>query len=334
MENKILNTVDLTVKGEATGTVKIGSFKSLCESLTLRAEGEGSVLLYGIRADGISELYRRDELSGKLEYTFDPVSLAVYSGYVSFEVLFEGRGELISLSVAENLSEAVEKKEERVFEKNNPAPSKMLFMGNSLLLGMENSFGMCSSAPDKDYYHYVSTFISKINPKCEFYKLHGSGFEHSQTLVDFEKWWGTDPNVYTKMPAKESFTSDLDLIILQFGDNINTAEKFDTFKKDGDAFIERVRACSPGARILLVHGWYSREPVYSDIVSLCERWGLEQIDIRDLRTRENEAHGRESFVSVDGSQKPVKETWITHPGDRGMKLIADRIIERLAIREN
>ena len=315
---------------------ELGGFKTLSESVELSAkvkEGSGTVKLYGIDKSGARALWREDKLTSDIAYVFDPISLSVYSGFDSFSVavLADGDGLILSeLTVKEKRDSSLEVSNIKKGACKHSVPNKMLFMGNSLLLGLENSFGMCSSAPDKDYYYYVSTFVGKINPKCEFKKLHGSGYEHCESYEAFEKWWNDDENIYTKEPSKFSFTDDLDLIVLQFGDNINTEAKFAAFKADKDVFIERVRKACPNARILLVHGWYNREPVFSDIVELCEKHGIERIDIRDLRSVENEARDLKEFRSVDGSMKPVKETWITHPGDLGMKAIGERIIEFLA----
>ena len=316
---------------------ELGGFKTLSESVELSVkvkEGCGTLKVYGIDKSGVRALWREDNLIGDISYVFDPISLSVYSGFDSFAIsVSAGAGglALAELTVKEKSDSSLAVRGVRKGTVKHSAPNKMLFMGNSLLLGMENSFGMCSSAPDKDYYYYVSTFVSKINPKCEFKKLHGSGYEHCESYEAFEKWWSEDENLYTKEPSMLSFTEDLDLIILQFGDNINTEAKFATFKADKDTFIDRVRKASPNARILIVHGWYNREPVFSDIVELCEKHGIERIDIRDLRSVENEARGLGEFRSVDGSMKPVRETWITHPGDEGMRLIGERIIEFLDI---
>jgi hypothetical protein len=315
---------------------ELGGFKTLSETveLSLRVkDGSGILRIYGINKSGVKSLWREDRIEGELSFVFDPISLSVYSGYDSFAVKVIGgeKGlELLTLSVNEKRESDIGTAQVLRATKKHPIPNKVLIAGNSLLLGMENSFGMCSSAPDKDYFHHLSTYICKFNPGCVFNKLHISGYEHSESVEAFEKWWGEDENVYTKAPSKLSFTDDIDLIILQFGDNINTEAKFATFKADGDTFIERIKSACPKARIIVVNAWYNREPVFSDIVKLCEKHGIERVDIRDLRKIENEARDLKEFLSKDGSMKPVKETWITHPGDNGMRLIGEKIAEYLA----
>jgi hypothetical protein len=65
------------------------------------------------------------------------------------------------------------------------------------------------------------------------------------------------------------------------------------------------------------------------ICDLCQRHGIERLFIGDLRTKENECHDAPTFIDKNGDVQPIKDTWRTHPGDVGMRKIADRIIENL-----
>lgn len=317
-------------------------FSTTCDNVSVSTYGEifsgGATLnLYGLTGDGEKILERSDRLpSGRfsLSYEYDPISLAVYKGIESFflEVELLPFSHLIvsELSVTEVVALiGTESEIRKNTVKNKKIPNRMLFIGNSLVFGMQLYYGMCASAPDKDYFHYVTEYVRGKNPECVFEKLYGSNYEHSESLEAFEDWYSKAENQYTHRPSAESFTSDLDIIIIQLGDNINTDAKNETFKISGDILIERIKKASPNARIIWVHGWYNREPTYSYISSLCERQGIERIDIRDLRCIENEAHTEDCFLDTNGTLTPIKDTWKTHPGDTGMKLIAQRLIEQL-----
>ena len=119
---------------------------------------------------------------------------------------------------------------------------------------MFNTYGMCATSPAKDYCHHVQTAIRAFHPDCRFAKLHGSGFEHADTMDAFEAWWSTAENVYTKKPARESFPTDLDLIVIQLTDNVNTEAKVVVFDQTADILLRRIRQRCPRARILWVHG--------------------------------------------------------------------------------
>ena len=311
-------------------------------SIAISAEllnGGATVNLYGCTKDGEKELYRSDSIaSGRfsLSYEYDPINLAVYGGMESFffeiELLPSTRLDIYEFS-ADASTAVFDVKIERsqsVAAGKKEVPNKMLFIGNSLVFGMKMMYGMCSDAPDKDYFYYVTEYVRSKNSECEFQKLYGSDYEACESLDAFENWYSKDANLYTHQPSGESFTDDIDLIIVQLGDNINTDAKNDTFKVSGDLFVERVKNASPNARIKWVHGWYNRQPTYDYISSLCERWGIERIDIRDLRCLENEAHNQDTYLDKDGTLATINDAWKTHPGNGGMKKIAERIIEYLA----
>jgi hypothetical protein len=93
--------------------------------------------------------------------------------------------------------------------------------------------------------------------------------------------------------------------------------------------IDLIKEKCPHARIIWIHGWYNRSPVYEMICDLCQRHGIERLFIGDLRTKANECHDAPTFIDKNGEAQPIKDTWRTHPGDLGMRKIADRIIENL-----
>lgn len=206
------------------------------------------------------------------------------------------------------------------------APKNVLFLGNSLLLGMFGLYGMCASSPHKDYAYYVQQELLKYNKECAFWKLHGGGFENAESIDAFEAWFSHEPDSYTGRPVRESFTGDIDLVFIQLGDNVNTDLKISVFAKTADMLIERVRGLASNARILWIHGWYNKNNTYDKLTALCSRWGIERVDISGLRTKENEARPGQLCENADGDWVAVSDNWITHPGDKGMREIARKII--------
>lgn len=338
-------------------------FTSLCDlvSVYVRAScgGRARVEIISLSSNGEADLVYGESYGGEisLKYSFDPISLAVYGGAESFFVRIEADGKILinELSVTESYPEI---SEEEMNARDNTGigvsgepvayvygedgektevprvPKKVLFIGNSLVFGMGKKYGMCASSPDKDYFHYVSEYIRKHNPVCVFGKLYGSMFEHSESLEDFEYWYGEDCRVSEsrKIPAKDSFALDTDLIFIQLGDNVNTDEKEQNFKKTGDMLIRRIKNACPNARIIWLYGWYNRKRCEPTILELCEKWRLERIDIGRLRSASTEAHSQKQYYDVyTGVWKEVSERWITHPGDLGMKKIADKVIEKLKL---
>lgn len=321
-------------------------FRSLCECTEVRICGKASAeakLIFTLYAYTSSKnklavyekkLPVRDDGSVTFVHEFDPVSLAVYQDAVEFSALVRDEGQSsfsLSFSLAQNEQlaaalQAISAKRKR--KKKEPQPlRKVLFVGNSLLLGMEGEFGMCSSASDRDYAYHVSEEIKKTNPTCEFFKLHGSPIEHAESIEAFEDAFGATPNFHTKKPFCESLTEDLDLIILQIMDNVNTEAKTETFRVTAEILLSRIRERCPHATVVWVYGWYHKHAFFPRLLELCDQFDVEQVDLRGCRYRENESTSGSTYRLRSGEVKVVQDNWITHPGDRGMRAIADRIIE-------
>ena len=120
------------------------------------------------------------------------------------------------------------------------------------------------------------------------------------------------------------------MIFLQLGDNVNTDSKQALFEKtSADLLIARLKERCPKARIIWIYGWYSHSRTAGTVMALCEKWGIERIDISVLHTKENEAQSQKTCLSPDGVVCEVDPRWISHPGDLGMKRIAEKIIAKL-----
>jgi hypothetical protein len=265
-------------------------------------------------------------------HSFDPTSLAVYQNATCFCARLTGieDSEILNIELREYEQEATEQTEPKPRRVRGPKPLRnVLFIGNSLLLGLECRYGMCSSSPRNDYFYHVSQAISAEFPDCTFHKLHGSPIEHAETPEAFEEAFYKTENFYTKRPFVESLTPDLDLIILQISDNVNTDAKIETFHKTAPLLLERMRKLCPHAEIVWVYGWYHKRQLNALLSRLFEDYDVEPADIRPLRYRANEAPHGQLYESIDGTKKVASDLWITHPGDNGMRMIGEMIVSIL-----
>lgn len=214
-------------------------------------------------------------------------------------------------------------------------PNKVLFMGNSLLLGMNSSasheyvYGMCASSPSNDYFYYVKQAILNKNANATFNKVHGAQIEQMGTSDSLSTLWNTTNNYYTGEPLKNSFTSDLDLIIIQISDNMNTEDRRNAFVQNADTLMTYIKTASPNARIIWVDGWFGYSNTHQIILNNCKKWNIENIAINDLHTTANEGYSGQTYINGSGQTATVSDSWITHPGNDGMEAIANRIIDTL-----
>ena len=357
MKEKLLlgkNEISIS-EGKALSAKFATMHENLCLKIKAMAEGTAVYTLFAYNSRGErSEIYSAEiPEGGEAEYRFDPISLAVYRDSQEFDVEIAGKGiEITDFAVCEEYDESAVAAEPvtdftAVMEDGHMGvrikridgneeivptiPKKAIIMGNSLVLGMFNAFGMCATASDKDYFYYVTKEIKKYNPDCECIRMHGSGLEQAPGDEGYSKWMYDEPNPGTGKPTYLSFTPDVDLIIIQLTDNVNTDEKVVDFNARIDRFLDSVRTMCPKARIIWVHGWYNAARTAEKLAEACSARGIARINIKDLYTVPNQAREQKYATRPDGSVIEIPEKYMSHPGDIGMKKIADRIISVLKL---
>ena len=123
---------------------------------------------------------------------------------------------------------------------------------------------------------------------------------------------------------------DSGICIIQLGDNVG-AQKLANFLECTPILLQRIKTLCPRARILWVCGWFNSPLTTPPIARFCEEWKLELVDILPARSPESQSYSGAPYETADGSTATVKDTWITHPGDLGMRRIADKILDTLSL---
>lgn len=205
--------------------------------------------------------------------------------------------------------------------------NNVLFMGNSLLLGLDTNnesggpFGMCASDSKHDYAYYVEQAILAKNSKAVFSKLHDASFEMAETDEAAQSYINDNNDKFRNQ----------DLVLIQIGDNVGTDIRIKTFKNNLKSLVERVKADSPAARILLIGVWYGNNGLSDFINQVAQDTGCEFVPIFDLNTLDNRAKVGDTITFNNGSTMAVPAKYASHPGDKGHKAIADAILEQLAL---
>lgn len=199
-------------------------------------------------------------------------------------------------------------------------PSHVAVFGNSILSHpWLKGMGMAASAPDKDYFTLVKNYILSKNPSAVVERGNGAD-------------WESDPNnrrgtFDSKM--KQSLGPDTDIVILQFGDNLNTDEKRKNLETDIPNLVNWIRAASPKALIYWVGIYYASPDFVERIKRICKPLGVTFVDIYQYS---KDAKYKSEMGKVlrlpDGSNYTITNAGVaSHPGDLGHKAIADEIIK-------
>lgn len=194
---------------------------------------------------------------------------------------------------------------------------RILFLGNSITrhgpnadLDWHGDWGMAASAPEKDYAHLVAAAVAKR-----------SGREPeilARNIADFERGYA-DYDVAEGL--KEAFAFDADLVVLAIGENVPalaSPEAGSKFQAGVAAILEGVRSGGRRPIVVVRSCFWPVEAKDERLRDASKDAGAIFVDIGDI--------GRDP-ANAARSERPYKHDGVAaHPGDRGMKAIADAII--------
>ncbi|MBN7576027.1 hypothetical protein C1H57_12430 [Clostridium sp. 2-1] len=340
---KIINGVKISSVGQGLRT---NDFISSSPNVAIKIKGSfttsNASIKLGINKNsgGVIYVEKANLTGGTIDYTFtiDASNLNVYSDAKSFFVLVntaDTKGQILYDSIEiypcensrDNGNYITSFKPNESLIAINHMPTNVLFIGNSLLLGMDTdgthggAFGMGATSPYKDYAYYVEQAILNKNSSAQFSKLHDGAFEMAENDATAQSYIANNGTTWMNK----------DLIIIQIGDNVNSDIRRTTFNNNFGKLISDIRTKSPNARVLCVTGWYYNDTVANTILEACKSYNCEFLNISSLYTPTNKAtnYVGATVTYHDRTTTNIQQTWSTHPGDIGYKTIADTIISML-----
>lgn len=206
----------------------------------------------------------------------------------------------------------LKKGDDVTFENKNGKGMKVMFVGNSITrhgflakIGWYRDFGMAASSKDKDYVHLIESEILKSDPDAAFCICQVSNWEMhykngQEYLEEFEN-------------ARDF---DADIIFVRLIENC-PHEEFDSkvFKNQLDTLLNYLNP-NKKAKIFLSTGFW-RHPGDNALIEYANENSLPITQLGDL--------GQDPAMKAIGL---FEHTGVAnHPGDEGMKAIADRFIE-------
>lgn len=201
-------------------------------------------------------------------------------------------------------------------------PENVLFIGNSLLYGF-GTFGMAASNNHEDYYYLVTQWLTSHATSPTFAKLYGSPWERSASLEAQATWCEED-----LLPA---LSNELDLVIIQLGDNVNQSTSISFFEQASQNLISYIRTHAPNARVAWVAEWFATNEKQEYISNACQMYGATMVDISDLfADKNNQAKIGDVITMPDSSEYVITDAGVAiHPSSTGMSKIAEQIINKL-----
>lgn len=207
----------------------------------------------------------------------------------------------------ENIVPALGQNSSNVFlYENSRSKIKILFVGNSIAkhapkpsIGWNRDCGMAASSVDCDYVHLIVKMIMDKYDENVSYGI-AQAAEYARTF--------TEKGPESDYSAAKDFHADI--ILMFYGANVpKTYDTEENPKKTFGKAYEDMRNYLVGGRDVSVfhsQGFYIRERLDSEKLEVAHKYGDVFIDISDIRSLP-ESHGM-----------------FNHPGDEGMKMLANR----------
>lgn len=198
------------------------------------------------------------------------------------------------------------------FYNPNGKGKRIMFAGNSITLhgvkediGWKNEWGMAASQKEKDYVHLVMSDVQKKEPDASFCICQ---------VANWEVNYKNGSKVHDLYEVARDFEADI--IIMRFVENCR-ADGFDehVFKVELNKFINYLNPQNKAQIIFTTSFW--RHPGDDAIRQIAAQRGCALVELGDLG--ENDEMMAKGLFWHEGVAM--------HPGDKGMEVIAKRILE-------
>ena len=206
------------------------------------------------------------------------------------------------------------------FEMGETDAKRVLFVGNSITrhgpadyLGWFGDWGMAASTIDNDYVHLTAAALKERWGAVDICVTQAADWERNYT----------DPELLARQySAAHDFHADV--VVIRLGENV-IRETFD-YEAYVKAYADMVHFFAPkeGAKIILTDLVWTHEGIDRGIHEAAANLGLPVIGMNDIGEDDSySAKGLFEHAGVAG-----------HPGDKGMREIADRILKAILCRED
>ena len=189
-----------------------------------------------------------------------------------------------------------------------------LAIGNSLTLITSWGRGICATQPDGDYFGLVKQRLAAKHSDVVAYRINYASWEGMQ-------------NRNQVLDLLDILLSDkLNLVTIQLGENVADTSHFEA---DLENLIAYVQKRAPKAKILVLGDFWdnNRNEMRR---KAAEQQNVTFVDFSEI-IGNKEYQSKEGTICTldDGSTITVSKAAETHPGDKGMKYIADKVMEKI-----
>lgn len=201
------------------------------------------------------------------------------------------------------------------FDNREGKDIKVMFVGNSITLhgilpsiGWNNEWGMAASAKENDYVHIIEDKVKVKHPDSAFCICQ---------VAEWETKFDKGEKTFSLYESARDFGADI--VIFRFIENCPQKEELtERFYEEYGKLLKFLTAKNKATQIIITNGFWKH--IYDNQI---EKFAIEHnypfVDLGDLgELDEMKAIGLFEHSGV-----------ANHPGDLGMKNIAERILEKM-----
>ncbi len=191
---------------------------------------------------------------------------------------------------------------------------KIMFLGNSITkhgvapqIGWHGDWGMGASSIENDYVHICMNKILKKYPDAVFCIVQGAVWERSYRNCNIDEYF------------KEASNFNPDVMICLLSENVIN-EDFDSeiFIAELHKFHKYLSGKNKNAKIIVCSNFFNNEEKTKALELYAEKYSTEFVFISDLILDEENLASKYEHEGIK-----------IHPGDKGMRIIAERITEKI-----
>ncbi len=195
---------------------------------------------------------------------------------------------------------------------------RILFLGNSITLhgpsaaiGWTGNWGMAASAAEKDYVHIVVDSLAKRSGRKPEVLV--------ENIADFERHYDT----YDLAQLKKHFDFKADVAVVAIGENVPALVSEDSRSRFRQSVIRLLTALKKSGRpAIFVRSCFWPDKTKDEVLEkACRAADAVFVDMSNLgKDESNFARSERSFAHAGVAG---------HPGDKGMKAIADALLKAM-----
>lgn len=177
-----------------------------------------------------------------------------------------------------------------------------------------NEVGMAATSQDKDYVHLISSYLEGLHE------------EVCMNVVNYSVWemQATD-RAETYQILDYYLDKRLNLVTIQLSENVNDMS---TYEVDYEELIRYIRKCAPYAQVIVIDDFWNSDDKSTLKEEAANNTGVDFVSLSSIKGKAEYQCGMDTIVyDSEGREHIVKHDGVAvHPGDKGMKYIADSVI--------